>query len=98
MGETQHRRVARPRERVERRCFHLDGEDAQRPGARDGRGRFPKRRIGCPARPGKDLQPLALQRVYRDGFRTGYDEGYRDNVRNARNRAPSSGIRVPWPF
>jgi hypothetical protein len=67
MGETQHRRVARPRERVERRCFHLDGEDAQRPGARDGRGRFPKRRIGCPARPGKDLQPLALQRVYRDG-------------------------------
>jgi hypothetical protein len=37
------------------------------------------------------------QRVYREAFRAGYAEGYRDNSRIARDgRWPS--VRVPWPF
>ena len=37
------------------------------------------------------------QRVYRDGFRVGYDDAYRDNDGMLRNRRWSQ-MRLPWPF
>jgi hypothetical protein len=84
-----------------------DGYDKGREDARDndrydpGRhGRFRSADHGYERRYGPKVE---YQRVYRDGFRSGYDEGYRDNARIARNgrvrrdsRWPA--IRWPWPF
>src|ERR1700704_2805669 len=66
MGQTQHRRLPRLSECVESRRFHFDSEHAYLSGVLNGPGCFPKRRIGCPTRPGEDAQSLALERTHGD--------------------------------
>jgi len=81
---------------------YQDGYDKGREDARDNdrydparHGRFRSADHGFDRRYGSKVE---YQRVYRDGFRTGYDEGYRDNDRRARNNRRWPEIRLPWPF